>query len=105
MDNNHYGIEAIIRSEIEGGYRLKVSVQTMGMFIDGFRATKDPKAKHESGWWIQQPAFRIGSFAYKPCPEFDKHNPFWLEIEDCCIKAVQQADGDIAPNFDNVELE
>lgn len=85
--NDGYDIEVTIRGEIENGYRLKVSFLNIGMFIDGFRALRVPEEKNPSGWWIQQPSYRVGR-NYKKSPEFNMKHPFWLAIEKACVDAA-----------------
>ena len=87
--NDEYGIEVTVRGEIENGYRLKVSCHHLGLFIDGFRALKVPKDKNPSGWWVQQPAYRVGR-GYKQSPEFNKKHPFWLAVESRCVEVVNE---------------
>lgn len=91
MNDDDFGIEVSIRGTVAGGFRLKVSCIGLGMYIDGFRATRVPAEKNTSGWWVQQPAHRIGR-VYKPSPEFNKKHPFWLQIEEKCIEVVSQED-------------
>ena len=90
---DEYEIEAIVRGDLSDGYRLKVSVLSLGMYIDGFRAHKS--SDDESGWWIQEPAYRVGYRSqYKHSPEFNKKHPFWKTIEHACARAADQAEYD-----------
>lgn len=82
-----YNIEATIRNEIKGGYRLKVSDLDLGVYVDGFRAVKS--ARNDSGWWIQPPStYKEGR--YIRCPEYDQANEYWKEIEQTCIDVIKE---------------
>jgi|SRR5579884_1207255 len=81
-----YHVEATVRAEIKDGYRLKVSVLDLGLYMDGFRVTSSDK--NDSGWWVQPPAIPYkGRWLYMP--EFDKNLTLWHEIEQTCIEAIQ----------------
>lgn len=79
--------------EIKGGYRLKISLVDLGIYVFGFRAIQSDK--ENSGWWVQPPANRTPS-GWKANPEFDKTKDLWREIELACIEAVHQYDGGAA---------
>lgn len=88
-----FEIETTIRGDLDDGYRLKVSVLSLGMYIDGFRAHKS--SEDESGWWVQPPAYRVGYRSqYKQSPEFNKKHPFWKAIERSCAQAANLAELD-----------
>lgn len=84
--NSPLNIEVVVRGEIKDGYRLKVSCLDLGMYLDGFRATRS--AKSRSGWWIQPPSFKAG-IKWITVPEFDKSADFWKSIEQSCIEAAE----------------
>jgi hypothetical protein len=58
---DEYGIEVEVRSEIGDGYRLKISVTSIGMYIDGK--------------WIHT-------------PEFSTKTDFWDQLEQSCLNAI-----------------
>jgi hypothetical protein len=80
-------IEVEVEREIQGGFRLKVSVPLLGMYMWGFRATISNRNK--SSWWVQAPATKTPQGIWKFNPEFDKSLPFWLAIEKAVIKTVE----------------
>jgi hypothetical protein len=82
-------IEAEVLGVISGGYRLKVSVLDIGMYILGFTARRSEKLS--SGWWIQPPAIHTNG-KWKYTAEFDKSKSLWPEIESACIHAVALQD-------------
>lgn len=81
-----YGIEVEVRGKIKGGYRLKVSFISIGMYVDGFRATES--AKNRLGYWVQPPAQLVNG-EWKTTVEFDKQSDFWKELERKCVEAVE----------------
>lgn len=84
-------IDAEVLGEIKGGYRLKISLVDLGVYIFGIRAVHS--AKETSGWWVQPPASRTSS-GWKANPEFDKKKDLWREIEQSCVEAIQLYAGD-----------
>ena len=79
-------VEAEVEREISNGYRLKVSMPTLGMYVWGFRATHSNK--NSGKWWIQPPAIQTSPRVWKCNPEFDKDKPLWLEIEKVVLDAI-----------------
>lgn len=95
-----YSIEVIVRSEIKDGYRLKVSDLGLGIYVDGFRATKS--SRNASGWWVQPPSTYVKrNGEYAECPEYDKKTSYWEEIEQACVEAAQLAESDKAAAIDD----
>lgn len=84
-----HSISAEVRAAIKDGYRLKVSVLDLGLYIDGFRAVRSDR--NMSGWWVQSPAVNVkGKWLYTP--EFDKSYTLWQEIEQACVETVKEAE-------------
>ena len=83
-------IEVTVRNELATkkgkGYRLKVSVLDLGLYIDGFRAI--PSNKNQSGWWVQPPSNNVGG-KWINAVEFDKTKVLWNEIEKSCERAIE----------------
>lgn len=82
---NDFDIEIEVLGDISNGYRLKVSVVDLGMYMFGWTARRSEKNK--SGWWIQQQAIQIGG-NWKLIPEFNKALLLWQKIESKCIEVV-----------------
>jgi len=79
-------IEVTILGEINNGYRLKISVLDLGIYINGFTARKSDK--NASGWWIQPPANNInGKWVHSI--ELDKSKSLWVEIEQACLDQLK----------------
>lgn len=82
---NDFDVEVEVLGDINNGYRLKVSVLDLGMYMFGWTARRSDK--NESGWWVQQQATKIGN-GWKLIPEFNKALPLWQKMEKKCIEAV-----------------
>lgn len=80
-----YEVKVEYRGEISGGYRLKVSILSLGVYIDGFKAYP---SKKDDGWFIAPPSTRIGN-RYKDVIEFNKAKPLWRDI---CSNCEEVAD-------------
>ncbi|MEI7486290.1 MAG: hypothetical protein WCJ72_02560 [Chryseobacterium sp.] len=80
-----HSIESQVISDIKGGFRLKVSILDLGMYIAGFTARYSDK--NESGLWIQPPATKVGE-KWISVVEFNKNKVIWEEIEKSIIEAV-----------------
>lgn len=86
MSKSHI-IEVDYHTAIKGGHRLKVSVLSYGLYIDGFTAR--PSERNDSGWWVQPPSIRVGN-GWQHIIGFDKSLSLWQEIEQACIDAVNR---------------
>jgi hypothetical protein len=82
-----HSIEVEVRAEITNGYRLKVSVLDLGLYMDGFRVMRSDK--NANGWWVQPPAV-LARGKWRPTPEFNKSLTLWQEIEQACIEVVSE---------------
>ena len=81
-----FGIEASVHTPLGDGYRLKVSIAALGMYINGFRAYP-PKGKYD--WAVYPPQTRNPKNGrYINLLEFDKKTEFWDEFKRACINAV-----------------
>lgn len=78
-------IEAEVHKQLENGLRLKVSLPSIGMYINGFRAMRN---KEDKGWYILPPQQKAG-FKWINIIEFDKSSEVWKEI--CCV-CIQKAE-------------
>lgn len=87
---NDFDVEIEVLGDINNGYRLKVSVLDLGMYMFGWTVRRSDK--NESGWWVQQQAIKIGN-GWKLIPEFNKALPLWQQIEKKCIEAVIYYEG------------
>lgn len=80
-----HNIEAEVLGDISNGFRLKVSVLDIGLYMFGWTVRHSERSK--GGWWVQPPATRTAT-GWKHTVEFDKSNSLWVEIETACINAV-----------------
>ena len=81
-----YSIEAQVHKPIPQGYRVKVSVLDLGMYINGM-VVMPPNEGHE--WTVYPPSQRAGRGKYSYIVEFNKKLPLWEEIYDACVDAVK----------------
>jgi hypothetical protein len=84
-----YDVRVEVHKQLANGFRLKVSIPSIGMYVNGFRALPP---RGDKDWWIIPPQQRIGS-RWITMIEFDTHNDLWTEIHQVCIKAVQDFSG------------
>lgn len=87
-----YGIEVEVRGEITDGYRLKVSVTSIGMYVDGFRAVKSDK--NRTGYWVQSPAQKVNG-KWIHTPEFSTKTDFWAQLDQSCLDAITDYETDV----------
>jgi hypothetical protein len=82
-----FTVEAKVHKELSFGYRVKVSVLNLGMYINGV-VVFPPNEEHDY-WTVKPPAMRAGRGKYVYIIEFDKKLPLWEEIFDACVDAVK----------------
>jgi hypothetical protein len=107
-----HNIEAQVHKPLPTGYRVKVSVLDLGMYINGF-VVMEPNEQHPN-WAVYPPKQNIyGHFI--PIVEFSKKLPLWDEISEACIEEVKkysQETKDVVItelseepiNFDNIRI-
>lgn len=83
--DNELGIEMEVRGEIRNGYRLKLSVNSIGMYVDGFTAVKSPR--NASGFWVQPPRQEVNG-EWKRMVEFALKTEFWATLEEKSLEAI-----------------
>lgn len=88
---NLHSVEVLDIAGINNGYRLKIGVLDLGLYVYGFTARKSDI--NSSGWWIQPPAVNVNG-RWKSTLEFDKSKSLWPEIEEACINAAKEADSE-----------
>lgn len=81
-----FAISAVVVGEINNGFRLKVEVKDLGLYMYGW--TVRESTKEGEIWWVQPPAQRIGR-KYISTPEFDKSKQLYIQIQNKCIEAVE----------------
>lgn len=82
-------VEASIHQSLGDGWRVKVSVLDLGMYINGM-VVFPPNENHEE-WMVLTPAKRAGRGRYAHIVEFNKSLPLWKHIEIACIEAGKAA--------------
>lgn len=81
-----YSLSAEVHKPIGLGFRVKVSLLDLGMYINGMMVFP-PNDEHD--WAVYPPAQRAGRGKYAYLLEFNKKLPLWLEIHQACIDAVK----------------
>lgn len=81
-----FTIEAQVHMSIPQGYRVKVSVLDIGMYINGMVVMPPSEDKD---WAVYPPSQRAGRGKYSYIVEFNKQFPLWDEIYDACVDAVK----------------
>lgn len=84
---NEHDIYIEVLGSINNGYRLKVNVDDLGLYMIGWTARRSDK--NESGWWIQPSANNVNG-KWKISPEFNKAMALWQQIEKKCVEAVNE---------------
>lgn len=82
-----YLTEAYVHMPLGEGYRVKVSVIGLGMYING-AIVYPPGEKNNNRWTLFLPNIHIGHGKRMYPLEFNKQSPLWLEIYEIAVKAV-----------------
>jgi hypothetical protein len=82
-----YSVEAQIHKQLEKGFRVKVLLLDLGVYINGFRVLP-PNEEHDK-WTVYPPSQHVGFGNYITVVEFDKKHMLWIEIYEACVEAVQ----------------
>lgn len=71
-----------------GGYRVKVSLPDLGMYINGMVVF--PPNEEKPAWYVQPPSKLAGRGKWVGIVEFNKKLSLWDDVYDACIKAVDE---------------
>jgi hypothetical protein len=82
-----FTIEAQVHKSIPQGYRVKVSILDIGMYINGMVVM--PPTQDHKDWSVYPPSQRAGRGKYAYIVEFNKQLHLWDEIYDACVDAVK----------------
>lgn len=74
-------------ASVEKGYRVKVSLPDLGIYINGFMVYR-PNPKFPQ-WGVTPPSRLAGRGKWAPIIEFNKKMPLWEEIFDECVAQAQ----------------
>lgn len=86
-----FNISAEVHKPIGAGYRVKVFMHDLGMYINGMMVFP-PDDEHD--WSVYPPAQRAGRGKYAYLVEFNKKMPLWDEVHEACLYAVKLAKRD-----------
>jgi hypothetical protein len=78
-------VEADVHMAIKDGYRLKVSIHGVGMYINGWQMYHSKR--HSSGWKSTAPSYTVKGKLYHPL-EFNKKEQLWKDIDIACLRAI-----------------
>lgn len=88
-----FEVEAAVHMEIpNGGFRVKVSVPNLGLYINGIMVFP-PSGKHTK-WGVLTPQGTSKSGKRFRQLEFAKQSLLWIEIEAACVAAVKYYTGE-----------
>ena len=82
-----FTVEAEVHRELKQGYRVKVSILDLGVYINGM-VVFQPNEDHTE-WSVMTPALRSGKGKYTHVVEFNKKMPLWEEVYLQCVDAVK----------------
>ena len=82
-----FDIEAAVHTPLAKGYRVKASIKSIGMYINGI-VVFPPDAKSNK-WEFRSPANKNG-LKWSSIVEFDTKFPIWKEITEECFRAVRE---------------
>jgi len=82
-----FTVEAEVHKQLSAGYRVKVSVLDLGMYING--VVVFPPNEDHNDWSVMTPALRSGKGKYTHVVEFNKKMPLWEEVYLKCVDAVK----------------
>lgn len=85
-------VEATVHKKYGKGYRVKVSILDLGIYINGMMVYP-PNEEHES-WSVLTPARPAGRGKYARIVEFNKKLPLWEHVYDECVAAVKLYEAD-----------
>jgi hypothetical protein len=92
-----FTVTADVHKAIGNGYRVKVSLLDLGVYINGM-VVFPPSEEHDD-WSVMTPARPAGRGKYARIVEFNKKLPLWEEVYVACVDAVK-AD----PEFNNEQV-
>lgn len=112
MPNLHI-VEAEVHMQLEKGYRVKVSILDLGLYINGI-VVYPPNEEHDY-WSVNEPAQRSRYGKFFKTIEFNRKESLWLELHEACVNAVKQYTSDSDEvvltdipdepiNFDNISF-
>lgn len=84
-----YTVEAEVHqsAKVVNGYRVKVSVIDLGLYINGM-VVYPPDGEHKE-WSVLTPARPTGKGGWARIVEFNKKLPLWEHIYEACVDAAK----------------
>jgi len=80
-------VEASVHKRCNNGYRVKVSILDLGIYINGVMVF--PPDEVSDQWEVLTPARPAGRGKYARIVEFSKKKPLWEHVYDACVEAVK----------------
>lgn len=88
---NDFDVSAEVHKPVGAGYRVKVLIPDIGIYINGFMVFPP---NDEQDWAVYPPLLgRAGRGRYRYTVEFNMQFPLWEEICQACIDAVKSVTG------------
>ncbi|RYX79138.1 hypothetical protein EON76_00205 [bacterium] len=84
---NNIKVEASVHVPYKNGYRVKVSMPEIGMYINGMMIYPPDEGHPE--WSVLTPARLAGRGKYAHIVEFNKKLPLWDAVYDASVAAVR----------------
>jgi hypothetical protein len=82
-----YSVEAQVHKQYGNGYRVKVSILDIGLYINGMMIYP-PDDDHKE-WSVLTPSRPAGRGKHARIVEFNKKLPLWGEVYEACVDAVK----------------
>jgi hypothetical protein len=82
-----YTVSVEVHKAIAKGYRVKILLPELGMYINGFMVFRPHDQFKE--WSAVPPSQLAGRGVWRHIVEFDKKQLLWQEILDACIDAAK----------------
>jgi hypothetical protein len=92
-----FTVTADVHKPIGNGYRVKVSLLDLGVYINGM-VVYPPNDDHND-WSVMTPALRSGRGKWAHVIEFNKSTALWEDVYTACVQATKQhiSELDVAP--------
>lgn len=92
MNLNISDIAPAIYAELKDVYYIKLTIEKLGLYISGITVRRSPKY---GSWWVQMPYYKdYKSGQTKRYIEFKQDSEIRLQIEQLCIKVIEEKDLD-----------
>ncbi len=98
-------VKVDVHQEVYEGFRVKVLLPDIGMFINGVRVYP-PNPKHPDKWVVYTPEYGERQKGKRPkrAVEFSSKLPLWHMVVEACIEAIKEyTAGDPTSDYHSVK--